>query len=201
MPNVRNSQTPPDHLSEKSKAPWLTIIDEYDTESPAALEILRSVLELTDRAEDAAATLRKEGMVVEDQRGIPKDHPLIAVVIDVVPDGLSAGTAGVGVQVVADDDHLRRLVDDLELEGLEDGGSFCAPSICAGDLDVESLGDDLFVSVQHHAANGVVRLVYFRPVSDSGHLAKARRFGEVFGYGSSSPRRRSTWAMSVSSSP
>ena len=87
---------------------------------------------------------------------------------------MSTGTAGVGVQVVANDDHLRRLVDDLEVEGLEDGGSLCAPSICAGDLDVEPLGDDLFVSVQHHATNVVVRLVCFRPVSDSGHLVKAR---------------------------
>jgi len=74
-----NFPAPPHHLSKASKDVWRTIVTDYAPGLPAALAILASALEVIDRAKDAAATLRKEGMVVEGQRGIPKAHPLVAV--------------------------------------------------------------------------------------------------------------------------
>ena len=80
MTNVRKIPTSPENLSEASKALWTKILTDYDAEdNPGMLEVLRSALEMTDRAEAAAAIIREEGLLVEGQRGIKKPHPATVV--------------------------------------------------------------------------------------------------------------------------
>lgn len=70
---------PPSHLSKSSQALWSKILAEFRTDSPGALDVLTSALELRDRAEDAAAIVRKEGLTRAGQRGIEQAHPLLTV--------------------------------------------------------------------------------------------------------------------------
>ena len=70
---------PPAHLSKSSQKLWTKILTEYSTDSPGALNVLTSALELHDRAEAAADIIRKEGLLVEGQRGIQKPHPAVQV--------------------------------------------------------------------------------------------------------------------------
>ena len=70
---------PPAHLSTSSKTLWKKILSEFHSDSPGALDILTSALELRDRAENAADILRSEGLLVEGQRGIQKPHPAVQV--------------------------------------------------------------------------------------------------------------------------
>jgi P27 family predicted phage terminase small subunit len=64
----------PERLSAEAKSWWAKIVSEYDLDD-ASLLILESALESFDRMRQAQALLKKEGIVVKDRFGQPKQHP------------------------------------------------------------------------------------------------------------------------------
>lgn len=70
---------PPAGLSERASALWTAVLAdlaEFDRElSPHELELWREALVSLDRAEQAAAVVEAEGVVVTDRYGSPKQHP------------------------------------------------------------------------------------------------------------------------------
>ena len=65
---------PPVGLSKRSAKLWRQVLVEFEL-SPAELELLRNALVALDRADEAAAIVAVEGMVVPDRYGSPKPHP------------------------------------------------------------------------------------------------------------------------------
>ena len=64
----------PDGLSTRARRLWRDVLAEYEL-SAAELEVLRSALVALDRADQAAAVVDAEGVVVVDRYGSPKAHP------------------------------------------------------------------------------------------------------------------------------
>lgn len=65
-------------VSERAKRLWRAVLDDYDP-GPAELEVLRAALEALDRADAAAAIVKREGITVDDRYGTPKAHPAVDV--------------------------------------------------------------------------------------------------------------------------
>jgi len=68
---------PPKHLSKESKAIWRGLVDEYQLDDTAGLNILQVALEARDRATAARKQIDLEGMTVLDKFEQTKPHPLI----------------------------------------------------------------------------------------------------------------------------
>ncbi len=64
----------PDHLSPPAAAWWDRIVSGWDLD-PAALLVLTAALESFDRMTEAQEVIRRDGSVIEDRFGIPKQHP------------------------------------------------------------------------------------------------------------------------------
>jgi len=69
-------------LSAEARRLWRAILAEWDIGEPAALAILATGLESLDRCTSARRTLEMEGLSVRDRFGVPRVHPLCAVVRD-----------------------------------------------------------------------------------------------------------------------
>lgn len=65
---------PPNHFSDKTCGLWKAITSEFDL-APEALELLRVGLENLDLGDAARETLRREGSVIADAKGILRKHP------------------------------------------------------------------------------------------------------------------------------
>ncbi len=77
MKNEKN--LPPDHLSEKSKKIWKSVIPSDGKTLPRQVFIL-SALESLDRAEAARLVIDEEGMLLPaSEKGIAHVHPLLKV--------------------------------------------------------------------------------------------------------------------------
>jgi len=66
---------PPKSLGPESKKLWTAIVREYRIDDPAGLVTLQVACQAYDRFLEAQAILDKEGLVVEDRTGKPKQHP------------------------------------------------------------------------------------------------------------------------------
>ncbi len=64
----------PENLTPRNRKLWRDVMAEFEL-SPAEVELLRSGLEALDRADQAAAVVRAEGITVLDRYGTPKAHP------------------------------------------------------------------------------------------------------------------------------
>jgi phage terminase small subunit len=70
---------PPTGLSKKSVAFFKTFIDDYEVED-SHVEVLTRVCESMDRADQAAAGLKKHGsLMTKDRFGRERAHPLVQV--------------------------------------------------------------------------------------------------------------------------
>ena len=68
----------PSGISPRSSRLWRAVVAEYEL-SDAELEVLRSACEQLDRADEAAAILKRHPLVVVDRYGNPRAHPAIEV--------------------------------------------------------------------------------------------------------------------------
>jgi phage terminase small subunit len=72
-------QKPPAHLSPKSKAYFKKFLDEFDCDD-SSLEVLIRACESSDRADEAAAGLKKAGsLLVKDRFGCDRANPLVQI--------------------------------------------------------------------------------------------------------------------------
>ena len=71
---MTDSPRPPADLSARSKRLWVAVLAGFEL-SPAELELLRSALISLDRADQAAEVVKRDGVVVVDRYGTPKQHP------------------------------------------------------------------------------------------------------------------------------
>ena len=70
---------PPAHLSERAKGLWQAVVPSR-AKSPERLAMVQSALESLDRADQAAALVRDEGMTVTAKKGgLPHVHPAVRV--------------------------------------------------------------------------------------------------------------------------
>ncbi len=72
------SPKPPTALSARSKRLWRQVLVEYELSS-AEVELFRTALVALDEEDGAAETLRREGSIVNDRYGVPKQHPAIDI--------------------------------------------------------------------------------------------------------------------------
>ena len=74
-----SDDTPPTHLSERARTLWRDLRAAYVLDDPAALELLRRMLEASDTADTARAQLAIDGLILVDRFGQVRVHPLCAV--------------------------------------------------------------------------------------------------------------------------
>jgi P27 family predicted phage terminase small subunit len=72
---MKNSGDAPKHLSKEAKTKWNEVRSDYSIDDAAGLLLLRSALEAFDRLSQARVLLRREGCIVTDRFGQPKQHP------------------------------------------------------------------------------------------------------------------------------
>jgi phage terminase small subunit len=77
--NKHNAPKPPAGLSKKSAAFFLQFCEDYDGVDDAALSVLEKVCVQMDRAADAAAGIKKNGLLCKDRFGVDRASPLVAV--------------------------------------------------------------------------------------------------------------------------
>ena len=73
--SMKNSAIAPKHLSAESKILWNQLKTDFEIDDAAGLLLLRNALEAHDRLTEARKILRKEGCIVHDRWGQPKQHP------------------------------------------------------------------------------------------------------------------------------
>ena len=71
-----NTPQPPKHLSPSAKQFWRAVVESFDIEEHAADLLLSACVQL-QRAEEARVVIAKEGMVVKDRFGQPKQYPAV----------------------------------------------------------------------------------------------------------------------------
>lgn len=75
---------PPAHLSEKAKDWWRKLSVEYPLQDSQAQLLLSAALTAWDRAREARAILRRQGLTVTDGKGKVRAHPMCSVERDAV---------------------------------------------------------------------------------------------------------------------
>jgi phage terminase small subunit len=76
---VKDIPKPPATLSKKSAAYFKKFIDDYEVED-SHVEVLIRVCESMDRADQAAAGLKKHGsLMTKDRFGCERSHPLVQI--------------------------------------------------------------------------------------------------------------------------
>ncbi|HJU18586.1 MAG TPA: phage terminase small subunit P27 family [Stellaceae bacterium] len=65
----------PKHLSAEAKRLWQRLRDDFRIDDAAGLLLLKNALEAHDRLTEARRILKKEGIVVRDRFGQPKQNP------------------------------------------------------------------------------------------------------------------------------
>ncbi len=86
----RPPRRPPTGLSPAAKHWWRRLVTEFAIGDPAGELLLEQALRAFDRGEQARGVLDREGLVVLDSRGRPKQHPAAAVERDARAGLLSA---------------------------------------------------------------------------------------------------------------
>ena len=69
---------PPTDLGPRCAQLWREIVTEFEP-SPPERAVLAEALTSLQRADDAAAQVRDEGLTVLDRYGVPKAHPAIDI--------------------------------------------------------------------------------------------------------------------------
>lgn len=72
----------PAHLSPEAKRLWKRLFAEWVIDEPGSVAILVSALESFDRCQAARRAIAEDGLSVKDRWGVPKVHPLAAVLRD-----------------------------------------------------------------------------------------------------------------------
>jgi P27 family predicted phage terminase small subunit len=72
--SVKKSDVP-NHLSAESKRLWNQLRADFAIDDAAGLLLLRNALEAHDRLTEARKILKREGVIVCDRFGHPKQHP------------------------------------------------------------------------------------------------------------------------------
>jgi phage terminase small subunit len=76
---MTDTPIPPKTLSKKSAAYFKKFLDDYEIDD-AAIEVLIRVCESIDRADEAAAALKKHGsLLTKDRFGCDRAHPLVMI--------------------------------------------------------------------------------------------------------------------------
>jgi P27 family predicted phage terminase small subunit len=70
---------PPKHLSKHAKDLWHRLRADYALDDAAGTLLLRNLCEAVDRLAEARSILKKEGVIVRDRWGLPKQHPATLV--------------------------------------------------------------------------------------------------------------------------
>lgn len=70
---------PPPHLSQAARKLWVQLTTEYDLGDASATALLEVALVAYDRAQEARAILKKQGLLVRDKNGRIRAHPMCAV--------------------------------------------------------------------------------------------------------------------------
>jgi phage terminase small subunit len=73
---------PPRNLSGPSKTLWQTIQTQYAIQDAGGLSILTAACEAHQRARQAAAMLKSDGMTIRDARGALRPHPALKIETD-----------------------------------------------------------------------------------------------------------------------
>lgn len=81
---------PPAHLSDKAKEWWRKLSAEYPLQDSHAQLLLTAALTAFDRANEARAILKRQGLTTEDDKGKTRAHPMCAVERDAVKTMLAA---------------------------------------------------------------------------------------------------------------
>lgn len=81
---------PPAHLSDKAREVWRRLTAEFPLQDTHGQLLLSAALTAFDRANDARAILKREGLVVEDDKGKIRAHPMCAVEVAAVKNMLAA---------------------------------------------------------------------------------------------------------------
>ena len=71
--------TPPAHLTARSKTFWRAMIADYALDDVPARELLMRACDAMDRADNARTILAEEGLTVTDRYGQVKPHPAAAI--------------------------------------------------------------------------------------------------------------------------
>jgi hypothetical protein len=71
---MSNPPTAPKALAAPQRALWDAILDDLDA-SPGELRMLADALTLTQRADELAAAISNDGVVISDRYGNPRAHP------------------------------------------------------------------------------------------------------------------------------
>jgi P27 family predicted phage terminase small subunit len=66
---------PPKHLTKHAKDLWARLRADYALDDAAGALLLRNLCEAVDRLAEARSILKKEGVIVRDRWGLPKQHP------------------------------------------------------------------------------------------------------------------------------
>ncbi|UFX45426.1 P27 family phage terminase small subunit [Bradyrhizobium sp. 41S5] len=69
---------PPGHLSEASQAWWAAVLSEYDLQQHQ-LQTLQAAAEAWDRKEEARKALAEHGLTFEDDKGMIRSRPEVAI--------------------------------------------------------------------------------------------------------------------------
>lgn len=69
---------PPTYLSKDAREWWLAVADGYALEAQDQ-RLLTEACSAWDRAQEARAILAKDGIVVPDRYGKPKEHPAVRI--------------------------------------------------------------------------------------------------------------------------
>jgi P27 family predicted phage terminase small subunit len=70
---------PPAGLSQEAARWWKLIVEQYEIDDDAGRLLLQTALESLDRLREAQAVLLKDGIVVKDRFGQPRQHPATLV--------------------------------------------------------------------------------------------------------------------------
>src|SRR5262245_24727015 len=68
---------PPENLKRHGRALWAKIQDEYQIRDSGGLEMLAQACAAADRAEECAARIKADGLIVVSGSGTSHDHPLL----------------------------------------------------------------------------------------------------------------------------
>ena len=69
----------PQHLKQHGRKLWQELQAEYAITDSAGLALLARAAECLDRLADAQALIERDGSVVDDRYGVPKQHPAISI--------------------------------------------------------------------------------------------------------------------------
>jgi phage terminase small subunit len=76
---INNLPKPPAGLSKASAAFFTKFVSDYESVDDAELAVLEKVCQMMDRGAEAAAGIKKTGLLCKDRFGVDRASPLVAV--------------------------------------------------------------------------------------------------------------------------